>query len=306
MKKRVILFFIVMIVLLALPIGFSFASEECDHTYTDDNDCSTPAYCTTCNKIALEAQEHNYDKSISYTFNKDEDGAENFLLGGTRLVKCSNTGCTAETTEDVQPFISSLGYSIKEYESSITNDDGTETPTNVASIISTYFFNISAIEDYAKLYQQNITYNVILYSQDRLSTIYCSNCNFRYEGSYTVVDDKEKTTTINSSWNNLPDTYVCPKCNTPKSAFNVELDEPISKQGRLHENALLPNEVAGKITDIAIKNIPTANYNDNIVITAFIIVGNNIYYAQSENLISDHNEIVPVTCKKILEKLNQN
>ncbi len=303
MKKRFILFFIVMIVLLAVPVGFSFASEECNHTYTDDNDCSTPTYCTICNKIVLEEKEHNYTKSLSYTFNKDENGKENFLLGGTRVVQCSNTGCNSQITEDVQPFINSLGYSIKEY--TTTSDDGLQESTNNASIISTYFFNITAIEDYAKLYKENITYNIILYSQDRLTTIYCPKCNFAYNGKYTQVDDNGQISIIDSSWNDLPDTYTCPHCNEPKSSFKKEFAEPISKQGRLHENALLPNEVAGKITDIAIKNIPYANYDDNIVITAFIIVGNNIYYVQSDKLISDHNEIVPVTCNKILEKLNQ-
>lgn len=303
MKKRVILFFIVMIVLLAVPIGFSFASEECNHIYTDDNDCSTPAYCTTCNEIVLEAQEHNYTKSISYTFNKDENGKENFLLGGTRLVKCTNKGCNCETTENVQPFITAHGYSIKEYQSS--NNIGTQEESNVATIISTYFFNISAIEDYSKLYNENITYNVILYSQDRLTTVFCSKCNYVYNGTYIQVDDKGQTTTIQSAWNKIPDTYTCPRCNSPKSSFEKEFAPPISKQGRLHENALLPNEVAGKITDIAIKNIPFSNYDDSIVITAFIIVGNDIYYVQSDKLVSDHNEIVAVTCNKILEKLNQ-
>lgn len=302
MKKRIILFFIVMIVLLAVPIGFSFASEECNHTYTDDNDCSTPTYCTTCNKIVLEAKEHNYKKSLSYTFNKDEDGKENFLLGGTRTVQCTNTGCKCKATENVQPFITALGYSIKEYTS--TSIDGEET-SNFASIISTYFFNNSAIEDYAKLYNESITYNVILYSQDRLSNVNCSKCGYKYDGTYKHTDDKGKTTIVTSTWNNLPDTYTCPHCDAPKSSFEKVLEAPISNQGKLHENALLPNEIAGKITDIAIKNIPYENYNDNIVITAFIIVGNDIYYVQSDKLISDHNEIVPITCNKILEKLNQ-
>ena len=307
MKKRVIIFFCAMIVLLTLPICFIFADEECNHTYSDDGDCTTPVTCTVCNDVIILETEHDYSTTLSYTFNKDEDGTENFLLGGTRRVKCSNDNCSSEIDEDVQPFISPLGYSIKEDTYTTEDYEGNIEETTSASIISTYFFNVSAIEDYAKCYNLDITYSTILYLQDLLSEYVCGECDYEYDGKIPVIKvmgGKEYTELVETDWKDVPETYVCPECGAAKSSFFEDKAPPISETGRLHQSVLMPSEAAvGRINDIAIKHIYREDYNEAIVITAFMIIENDIYYIQSDKLISDHTEIVGVTCNKIFEKL---
>lgn len=104
------------------------------HSIIDDGNCLTPAYCSDCGEMAIDAQEHKYNDSVSFEFNDD-----NFLLGGSRLAHCSNEGCTYATTKIVSPFIYSYGYSVCEYN---TND----WPS--ATITASYDFNLDDIRYY--------------------------------------------------------------------------------------------------------------------------------------------------------------
>lgn len=307
MKKRVIIFFTAMIILLALPVCFIFADEECNHQYSDDGDCTTSALCTVCNDVVVLENEHNYSTTVSYSFEQDENGNDKFLSEGTRTLKCSNNGCTSETVEAVQPFVSHLGYSIKENTYAITGNDGSVEQVTAATIISTFFFNTTVIDDYAKINNLDITYGTILYLQDLLTHNVCGVCDYEYDGKMTVTikeNGKEYTEKVETDWKDVPDTYVCPKCGASKSEFYDDIEPPISSTGRLHQSVFMPSgSTVGRINDIAIKNIYNDDYNEKIVFAAFMIIENEIYYIQSDKLISDHNEIVPVTCNKILEAL---
>lgn len=102
-----------------------------EHTYEDDGDCTTAAYCNICGELALEAKEHNFDGSLSYSLRNDS-----FLQGGMRTAICTNDGCDGMSVLDVKPFIKSYGYSITEYE-------------NTATITSSYAFNSDEFKYYS-------------------------------------------------------------------------------------------------------------------------------------------------------------
>lgn len=304
-----------MIVLLALPICFIFADEECDHQYSDDGDCTTPVVCTVCNDVIVLEAEHNYNKTISYSFEERESTIEDSVLkdniaaSGTRRVKCSNEGCTSETVQDIQPLVSALGYSIKENTYAITDVDGSVEQVTVATIISTYFFNTSIIDDYAKHYNLDITYGTILYLQDLLTENICGSCEYKYNGKMPVIkteNGKQYTVLVDAEWKDVPSTYICPNCGASKSEFYDDIEPPISSTGRLHQSVIMPSDSNARITDIAIKNIHENDYNEKIVITSFMIIENEIFYIQSGKVIDNYKDIVPVTCSKILEALAEN
>lgn len=312
MRKRIIIFFCVSLLLLALPVGFSFATEECDHDCVDDTDCTTPVVCTKCNETVVEAKEHNFSTTLSYTLQKTEDGMDDFFVAGTKRVRCSNSKCYTETTMEVQPFVTALGYSLKEDTYNVTNKDGSVSEKTEATIISTFLFNTTEIEEYAKLKKQQILYGTFLYRKDALTKgIVCKECNFLYDGVITVAvtddDGSIEYEQVKTAWKDVPDTYTCPDCGAAKSVFYEILESPINgSTGRFHQNVYLPNKgEAGRINDISIMKIDEGNYNAELIISAYVIIGNSLYYVQNNKFIGSYMDLVSVTCDKILEQLNE-
>lgn len=129
------------------------------HKYEDDGNCTTPVFCSDCGELVIQAKEaHDYKAVLSYTFTDD-----NFLNGGTRIVKCSNLdgdGCLASIEEDVPSFAGALGYAVTEYE---------ENGYTSATITSSFNFNMTAMKNYAdylsqeKQKQVKFEYGVIVY-----------------------------------------------------------------------------------------------------------------------------------------------
>lgn len=303
MKKRVILFFCVAIVLLALPIGFCFASEECEHNLIDDNDCSTPVVCTKCNETVIPAKEHDYSTTISFSLPKDENGRDNFFVASTKRVRCSNEKCYSEKNIIIQPFISSLGYAIKENVYEVANKEGIITQKKDATIISTYIFNTAEINEYAKLNKKEISYGTFVYKKyDLVQAIACGECSFFYQGNAKIqVGQKELY------WKDVPDSHTCPKCGAAKSSFYLVNMPPYDeKAGKFNQNIFFSNQgAAGRITDLSIMKISEDNYNSELVIVSYILIGTKLYYIQNDKIIDDHNEFVSVSCNKILEALNK-
>ncbi len=313
MKKRIIIFFSIAIILLALPVGFAFASEECDHVYTDDNDCTTQVVCSKCNEVVIEALEHDFKATLSYTFNEDESGEESYLLGGYKTARCKHKGCQKTDNITLQPFIFHLGYSIKEDSFIVTNKDGTKDTKTTATVISTFLFNVTEIEEYASFRAKKFEYGTFVYKKDSLILArICSGCNYLYDGtilvSETQDDETEELKYVKTQWKDVPSTYKCPKCNASKDAFYEEAEPPISPDtGRFHKNVYLPNGgEAGRINDISIMNIGEADYNAELVIAAYFALDGKAFYVQSNKIITDYKDLVPVTCDKILEKLEEN
>jgi hypothetical protein len=126
------------------------AGEECAHQYKDDGNCTTPATCSTCGEVAFVKESHKLDRIISYTFDDS-----NMLLGGTKVVGCSNTGCAYKETKDVYPLVKPLGYAIKE---------GDE----IATLIASYSLNAIELDNYSKLTSKEIEYGLLCYIPSRL------------------------------------------------------------------------------------------------------------------------------------------
>lgn len=150
MKKKLIIFGIIFIIALSLPICFIFAGEECAHQYKDDGNCTTPATCSTCGEVAFVKESHKLDRVVSYTFDES-----NMLLGGSKVVACSNTGCAYKETKDVYPLVKPLGYAIKE---------GDE----IATLIASYSLNAIELDNYSKLTSKEIEYGLLCYIPSRL------------------------------------------------------------------------------------------------------------------------------------------
>lgn len=303
MKKRVILFFCVAILLLALPIGFCFASEECDHKLIDDNDCSTPVICTKCNETVIPAQEHDYSTTISFSMPKDEKGRDNFFVASTKRVRCSHEKCYSEKDVTIQPFVSSLGYAIKENVYDVTNKDGSISKKKDATIISTYIFNTAEIDEYAKLNKKEISFGTFVYKKyDLVKAIACGECSFFYEGNAKIEVGQEKL-----AWKDVPDSHTCPKCGASKSSFYLVTMPPYdSTTEKFNPNIFFSNQGnSGRITDLSIMKINESNYNAELVIASYFLIGTKLYYMQNDRIVDDHNEFVTVSCDKILEKLNQ-
>lgn len=150
MKKKLIIFGIVLMLALSLPICFIFAGEECEHQYKDDGNCTTPATCSICGEVAYVKESHKLDKIISYTFDET-----NMLLGGSKVVGCSNTGCSYKETMDVYPLVEPLGYAIME---------GDE----IATLIASYSLNAIELDNYSKLTNKEIEYGILCYIPSRL------------------------------------------------------------------------------------------------------------------------------------------
>ncbi len=104
-----------------------------DHKYNDDFDCTTALVCITCNKVTVDAGEHELKTIIVY-----ENG---YTANGKKSTICAHENCTAANSSiDTRPLFISLGYSkdttsnaivfniisnneaIYEYENSIDSD----------------------------------------------------------------------------------------------------------------------------------------------------------------------------------------
>lgn len=154
MKKRVLVFGIIFALILSISVYFSFAEKTCEHHYIDDGDCTTPAYCSLCNKVMYVQAEHSYENIVSYDL---IDG--NMMLGGDKAVKCSNTGCSSTITTEVLPFITPLGYSIKQID---------KNGAMLATLISSYIFNASEMDSFAEVYGKEIEYGIVCFVPSRM------------------------------------------------------------------------------------------------------------------------------------------
>ena len=312
MKKRIVLFFCVALVLLALPIGFIFAGEECEHIIIDDNDCSTPVICSKCEKTVVAAKEHDFSTVISYELPKDANGKDDFFSEGIKHVKCSNEKCSFKSTISVQPFVSTLGYAIKEDTFEVTNKDGSISEKTEATIISTFLFNTTEIEEYAKLNGNKLSFGTFIYKKfDLVKGVVCGNCEFLYDNMITVGVEQDDGSIeyerVKTQWKDVPETYKCPQCNADKSSFYLVNESPLDiKTGKFNKNIYFPNNgEIGRITDLSIMKIDESNYNAELVIAAYLIIDNDLYYVQNNKIFEDYNELVSVTCDKILDELNQ-
>lgn len=149
MKKRILTLCLTLVLLLSLFVPLAFANEECEHNFENDGDCTTPATCTLCGIAEQAASSHNFDNTVSYSYN---DG--NFVSSGEKTVACSNKGCTKTTELEASPLISSLGYSIREYE---------KADYTFYSLTSSYVFNSDEIESYANSLGKSYEYGIICY-----------------------------------------------------------------------------------------------------------------------------------------------
>lgn len=149
MKKRVLTLCLILALSLSLFVPLAFAEAECEHSYTDDGDCTTPAVCSLCGEVVNVEASHNFDKAISYSYN---DG--NFLLSGKKTVACSNKGCTVTNEADAGAFATSLGYSIREYQK---ND------AKYYSLTSSYIFAADEIKSYAESLGVDYEYGIICF-----------------------------------------------------------------------------------------------------------------------------------------------
>ena len=152
MKKRALIFSIVLALALALFVPFAFAEAECEHSYTDDGDCTTPAVCSICGEATYVCASHNFDKAVSYSYNN-----EGFVSSGTKKIACSNNGCTQAIEENARMLIDSLGYSIREY---VRND------FTYYSLATSYIFNSNEIKSYAGSLGVDYEYGIICYLAD--------------------------------------------------------------------------------------------------------------------------------------------
>ena len=240
MKKRILIFTIVASFILVISMCLSYAAQPCEHQYKDDGNCTSPCYCMLCNKVLYVQPEHAYENTISYDL---ENG--NFLLGGQKTKKCSNTGCEAATTYEVLPFITPLGYSVKE---SISDKETT------ATLISSYIFNGSEIDTFAEVYSKKVEYGIVCYIPSRMGN-----------------------------------------------------DQPILPDGTADITAIKMNLTSTNgVNDLAVPKIPQKSYDERIVIAAYIILDSNVYYIQSNELVSDYKQLTAVSCTDVLNKLSEN
>ena len=149
MKKRVLTLCLILALSLSLFVPLAFADSECEHSYTDDGYCTTPATCTLCNEVVYVEASHNFDKTVSYSYN---DG--NFISAGKKTVACSNNGCTKTSEIDASALAESLGYSIREFE----KNDYTH-----YSLTSSYVFNAKEIKAYAESLGKDYEYGIMCY-----------------------------------------------------------------------------------------------------------------------------------------------
>ncbi len=234
MKKKVIIFSIILIIALSIPLCFAFASEECEHQYKDDGDCTTPATCSLCGEVAYVKESHSFDKISSYTFENS-----NLLLGGKKTVKCSNKGCVCKEEQEVLPFVDPLGYAIKQ-------EDG------ISTLIASYAFNATEIDSFSKLSASSIEYGVICYIPSRLGT-----------------------------------------------------DAPLSPDGT-PDVTVIKSKLTGYsgISDLAIPKIPDQSYSEEIVFSAYLIIGKDVYYIQDDEFITDYTKLVSVSCNDVIDALS--
>ena len=240
MKKRILIFSLVISFILSISICLSYAAQPCEHQYKDDGNCTSPCYCLICDKALYVQPEHSYENTISYDL---EDG--NFLLGGQKIKKCSNTGCESTITCDVLPFISPLGYSVKE---SIVNKE------TAATLISSYIFNGSEIDTFTDVYGKQVEYGIVCYIPSRMGE----------------------------------DQPILPDGTPDVTAIKMDLT---STNG---------------VHDLAVPKIPQSSYDEKIVISAYIILDGNVYYVQSNELVSDYKQLTAVSCNDVLNKLSEN
>lgn len=151
MKRKIISFILALVLIFSLTVSFAFASTECEHQFTDDGDCTTPAVCSFCGEIKAQS-EHNFNTVISYTLNDDS----NILLGGTKNVKCSNDGCSVKETIEIDTFVKQLGYSVK-------NNNNSDPKREKSTLITSFMVYASELDSYANANNKKIEYGVICY-----------------------------------------------------------------------------------------------------------------------------------------------
>lgn len=238
MKKRVLIFSLVFALTLVLFVPFAFAEAECEHSFSDDGDCTTPAVCTICNEATYVCDSHKFDKATSYSYNN-----ESFISSGTKTVACSNSGCTQATEENARELIDSLGYSIREY---VRND------CTYYSLATSYIFNSKEIKSYAQSLGVDYEYGIICYLSDLIGN-----------------------------------------------------DEPIDGEGDADVTVLKINYTgADSVRDLTLPSIIDDSANDEFVFAAYLKLGSDVYYVQSDKIFTNYKELTSVTCNRVLDKLN--
>lgn len=240
MKKRALTLCLILALSLSLFVPLAFAEAECEHSYTDDGDCTTPAVCSLCGEDVYVEASHNFDKAISYSYN---DG--NFLLSGKKTVACSNTGCTVTNEADANALIDSLGYSIREFQ----RNDYTH-----YSLTASYIFNAKEIKEYANSLGKEYEYGIL--------------------------------------------------CFIPSIIGN---DPPLNNSGDPDPTTLkLTYTDINGACDLTIPSINEAEKNDQFVFAAYLRVGADVYYIQSDRITKNYKELTISSCAIVLDKLANN
>lgn len=83
--------------------------------------------------------------------------------------------------------------------------------------------------------------------------------------------------------------------------------KPINSSGAITDSDVIKANYtgAGGVNDFSIPGISTSNYDKELIICAYMIFDDQVYYIQSNNVYTDYKEIKPITVNKILEKLNE-
>ncbi len=238
MKKRALIFGLIFVLTLSLFVPLAFAEAECEHSYTDDGDCTTPADCTLCGQDAFVEASHSFDKTVSYSYN---DG--NFLSSGKKTLACSNKGCTKTEDANADALVDSLGYSIREYQK---ND------YTYYSLATSYIFSANEIKAYAESLGKDYEYGIICY---------------------------------------LPSV--------------IGNDQPIDGEGEPDVTVLKIN-YTGKngVCDLTIPSIIKDMAKDEFVFAAYLKFGKDVYYIQSDRIITNYKELGIASASLVLDKLN--
>ncbi len=210
------------------------------HTYQDDGDCTTAEYCTACGELALEAREHDFSSSLSYSLRDDS-----FLQGGTRNAKCVNDDCEATAVLDVNPFIETYGYSVTEYDK---ND------RKSATITASFAFNKEEIDNYASYLSDTTGKTVKI--------------------EYGIIGYIKRMVKF----------------------------QPVRANGKTASYVIKANFSGfSGINDFSIPGIGSDFYGEEIIICSYIIIGDQVYFIQGNELITDYTQLTSATAEMLLK-----
>lgn len=147
-RKKIVLSLVFALMCLFMLSLCVFADGECQHEYTDDNDCSTAVFCDICGDEVVPAKVHRLRSArIEYPDN-------NFLAEGTRYIVCITNGCDYTDERVAEPFMSALGYSF-----------------SGGNICASYSVNSLAMEEYRSVYGILFEYGLLTTSKANLDSL---------------------------------------------------------------------------------------------------------------------------------------